>query len=82
MSVDAIRSFIVDEFLFGEGKDLTDSTPLLETHIIDSTGVLEIISFLEERFKISVEDHELIPENLNTLKSIENFLKRKNVALD
>lgn len=82
MSIDKIRAFIVDTFLFGDGKGLSDTTPLLEKHIVDSTGVLEIVSFLEDRFKIQVEDDELTPENLNSIKSIAEYLKRKNAAFD
>ena len=81
MSAKMIRSFIVDRFLFGDAKELSDTTPLLETHIIDSTGVLEIVSYLEERFKIRVEDADMTPENLNSIKSIDEYLRRKTAVL-
>jgi acyl carrier protein len=81
MSVDEIRSFIVETFLFGDDKELTETTPLLEKHIVDSTGVLEIVSFLEQRFAIRVEDAELIPENLNSIMNIANFIKKKSATL-
>jgi len=81
MSVDEIRSFIVKTFLFEDDKELSETTPLLEKHIIDSTGVLEIVSFLEQRFGIRVEDAELIPENLNSIMNIANYVAKKSATL-
>ena len=81
MSLDEIRSFIVETFLFDDDKELSETTPLLEKHIIDSTGVLEIVSFLEQRFGIRVEDAELIPENLNSIRNIANYLAKKSATL-
>ena len=77
MPKNEIRLYIVNTFLFGDGTRLSDDTPLLETHIVDSTGVLEIVSFLEERFGIRVHDQELVPENLNTINNIARFLELK-----
>jgi acyl carrier protein len=77
MPKNEIRLYIVNTFLFGDGARLSDDTPLLETHIVDSTGVLEIVSFLEERFGIRVHDQELVPENLNTINNIARFLELK-----
>jgi len=72
-----IRTFIIDTFLFGDGGRLTDTTPLLESHVVDSTGVLEIVSFLENHFGITVDDDDLRPENLNSVEKIAGFLERK-----
>ncbi len=72
-----IRAFIVDTFLFGDGAGLFDDTPLFEKHIVDSIGVLEIVEFLEEHFGIRIEDHELVPENLNSIENISRFLEMK-----
>ncbi len=72
-----IRKFIVENFLFGEGDDLKDDTSFLEEGIIDSTGILELVTFLEETFSISIEDEELIPENLDSLNNIGAFLEGK-----
>ena len=82
MSNERVRSFIVDTLLFGHGKDLLDTTPLQETGIVDSTGVLEIIVFLEDHYKIRVDEADIIPENLDSIKNIKEFLKRKNVVFD
>ena len=73
-----VRQFILDNFMMGRDQDeLKDSGSLLEMNIIDSTGVLELVGFLEETFEITIEDDELIPENLDSLDRIENFINRK-----
>jgi acyl carrier protein len=71
-----IRDFIVKNFLFGDAGKLTDSTSLLNAGIIDSTGILEIVSFLEEQFKITVNDDELLPENLDSVDAIARYLEK------
>jgi len=75
-----IRSFIVENFLFGSDQDLTDETSFLDEGIIDSTGVLELISFLEETFAIQVEDDELIPENLDSINNVTRLVYSKTEA--
>ena len=74
---DRVRAFVVENFLFGEDEGLKDDTSLLEEGIIDSTGILELVSFLEEEFTISVEDEELIPENLDSINYVVSYLERK-----
>lgn len=76
-NIDKVRTFIVDNFLFGDSSSLKDDASLLQERIVDSTGVLEIITFLEEEFSIKIDDDELLPENLDTLYNIDTFLKRK-----
>jgi len=73
-----VKQFIVENFLFGDGSDLQSHTSFLENGIIDSTGILELIAFLEATFRIKIEDTELVPENLDSLDNIAAFLKRKN----
>jgi len=72
-----VRSFVVDNFLFGDGTQLENSTSFLENGIIDSTGILEIVTFLEEKYGVAIEDDELVPENLDTLENIASFVERK-----
>lgn len=72
-----IRQFVIDRFLFGQPGGLTDEASLLEEGIIDSTGVLEMVAFLEETFAIQVDNSELTPENLDSIKAIATFLLRK-----
>ncbi len=79
MSVhDEIRQFIIDNFLMGQDSDsLKDDSSFLEEGVIDSTGVLELVGFLEENYEIKVEDEELIPENLDSIQNICAYLKAK-----
>lgn len=72
-----VRQFIADRFLFGDDKKLSDSLSLLDSGIVDSTGILEIVAHLEERFGVKVDNDEMIPENLDTIASIGAFVKRK-----
>jgi len=72
-----VRAFIVENFMFGSDEGLSDETSFLEEGIIDSTGVLELVDFLEEAFHISVDDEELIPENLDSITNLSGYLERK-----
>lgn len=74
---ETIRTFVVDNFLFGDNESLTDDVSFLDEGIIDSTGVLELVTFLEETFSISVNDDELTPENLDSLNKITAFVDNK-----
>lgn len=79
MDVDQeIREFIVENFLFG-GKDipLGNDDSFLQKGFIDSTGILEVVSFIEEKFGISVEDDDLLPENLDSVSRLAKFIARK-----
>ncbi len=75
---DKVRSFIVENFLFGNDGGLLDDSSFLEEGIIDSTGILELVSFLEEEFGIAVKDEELIPENLDSIANVAGYLERKS----
>jgi acyl carrier protein len=73
-----IREFINENFLFGQGTDslnLHDS--FLDQGIIDSTGVLELVSFIEDRFAIKIADSELVPQNLDSIDNLVRFIERK-----
>jgi len=72
-----VREYIVDNFLFGEGESLREDTSFLEEGIIDSTGILELVMFLEETYGIKIEDDELVPENMDSLQNIAKYLERK-----
>ena len=72
-----IRDFIVENFLFGDGELLENETSFLSSGIIDSTGILELITFLEDTYSISIKDEELIPENLDSIHNISAFLQKK-----
>jgi acyl carrier protein len=72
--------FIGGNFLFGRECLLADEDSLAEQGIVDSTGVLQLVSFLEETYSITVEDEELTPENLDSIGSITAYLYRKQSA--
>ena len=72
-----IKAFIVENFLFGNDDGLKDETSFLEEGIIDSTGVLELVNFLEEDFEITIDDEELIPENLDSIDNVTSYLEKK-----
>lgn len=73
-----VRAFIVESFLFGKGGDqLRDDQSFLETSIIDSTGVLELVAFLEETFALTVRDDELVPDNLDSIERVTRFVRTK-----
>jgi acyl carrier protein len=72
-----IRDFIVRNFLFGDAGKLDDSASMLDKGIIDSTGILEVVQYLEDTFKITVLDEELLPENLDSVINIDSYLGRK-----
>ncbi len=72
-----IRQFIIENFLFEEDETLKEDTSFLESGIIDSTGILELVSFLEETFGIEVDDEEMIPENLDSIANVAQYLQKK-----
>jgi len=74
---DKVREFVVENFLFGDGEVLKYDTSFMEEGIIDSTGILELVFFLEETFGFSVEDDELVPGNMDSLQNIASFIDRK-----
>jgi acyl carrier protein len=75
-----VRTYIVENLLFGDDTELEDDTSFLESGMIDSTGILEVVSFLEETFSIKVLDDELVPENLDSISNLAGFLRRKFAA--
>ena len=72
-----IKEFLQENYIFDSENGLDDDDSLLENGIIDSTGVLELILFLEENYQIKVNDDEILPENLDSVNNICNFAKKK-----
>jgi acyl carrier protein len=72
-----VHSFILTNFLFGQSLDLQPEESLLGRGLIDSTGVLELVDFIEERYAIKVEDEEVIPGNLDSIKNVATYVVRK-----
>ena len=72
-----IREYISENFLFGDASQLGADDSFLDKGIIDSTGILEIVMFLEEQFGIKVADNEMLPENLDSISNIARFIAKK-----
>ena len=76
-----IKTFILNEYLSGEDPAaLTDTTPLMTTGILDSIAVLKVVTFLESQFGITIEPHEAVVENLNTLSDMARLVMSKTVS--
>ncbi len=76
-----VRSYIRENFLLGSQEiAFGDADSLLDKHIVDSTGILELILYLEESFGVQVLDDEMVPENLDSLDAIAAFVARKQQA--
>lgn len=75
-----VRNFVLRNFVFlTESAVFPDGDSLIESGLIDSTGILELVSFLESEFHIAVEDQEIIPENLASITAISRFVEAKGV---
>jgi acyl carrier protein len=82
MSVEQqVRDYILENYLFTDDQSaLNNADSFLDKGILDSTGILEVIYFIEEDFGIKVEDEEMIPENLDSVDRIVAFVDRKQAA--
>ncbi len=75
-----VRAYITDNFIMGGNADhLKDADSFMETHVVDSTGFLELVSFIEETYGFAVDDDEMVPENLDSLDNIDAYVRRKLV---
>ena len=73
-----VRGYILDNFLFTDDQSaLSSEDSFMEKGLIDSTGILEVIFFLEEEFNVKVEADEMIPENLDSVKNLVAFVEKK-----
>ena len=75
--LETVKTYVVENFLFGDDSRIGPATDFLENGILDSTGVLELVGFLEEKFGIQVEDDELVPDNMNSLEKITLYVSKK-----
>ena len=76
-----IREFIVENFLFGDdSQPLPGDLSLIESDMVDSTGILELVGFLEEGFGLTVADADIVPANLDSIDRIAAFIERKKAA--
>ena len=73
-----VRAFIEENFLFrSDISDLGDGDSLLENGVMDSTGILELVAFLESEFSLQMTDAEIVPDNLDSIASIAAYVERK-----
>jgi acyl carrier protein len=72
-----IRDFIVAKLLFGDPTSLQDDVSFLDSGVVDSTGMLELISFVEEKYRIKVSDEEMIRENFDSVERLNRFVAKK-----
>ncbi len=76
-----VRKFIMDNFVMGSNApSFADGDSFIEHHIIDSTGFLELVSYLEETYGLTVEDDEMTPDHLDSLDNIEAYVRQKKSA--
>jgi acyl carrier protein len=73
----SVRKFIESNLLFGDSADVTDDSSLLQRGILDSTSVVEVISFLEAEYSITFDDHELVADNFDSIDRIATFVDGK-----
>lgn len=73
----ALRRYIEENFIMGTGAALGDADSFLEHHVLDSTGFLELIAYLEDTYAIRVGDDEMVPENLDSLDAVVDYVARK-----
>ncbi len=72
-----VREFVINNFLFGDASSLQDDKSFLDGGIVDSTGMLELIMFLENTYGIKIEPEEMVPENLDSVNRVAGFVTRK-----
>ncbi len=72
-----IRNFIIENFLYGNNDGYNDDISFMEKGLIDSTGILELVAFVEDKYGISVADEELLPENFDSVNSLSRYILNK-----
>ena len=72
-----IRGFIVDKFLLGKESGLNDDTSFLKDGIVDSLGIMQLVSFVQEQYLIAIEDEDLTPQNLDSIERVSQFIQGK-----
>jgi acyl carrier protein len=76
-----LRQFVNETFLFGQGVEAIGADDsFMERGIIDSTGVLELVTFIEEQYRVKLADEDLVPENLDSFRRLTSFVERKLAA--
>lgn len=76
-TAELIREFIKQRFPLASSKELTEQLSLLDSGIVDSLGVLDLVGFIEEQFGIAAEDDDLVPENFDSIDALTRFVKER-----
>ncbi|VAX20951.1 hypothetical protein MNBD_IGNAVI01-2675 [hydrothermal vent metagenome] len=76
---ESIKEFVVENFLFGDGNKLENDTDFFEQSIIDSTGILELVCFVEETYDLTVSDDEIVQENFSSVNNVASFIEKKQL---
>ncbi len=72
-----IRNFIIENFLYGNNDGFNDDISFMEKGLIDSTGILELVAFVEHKYGVSVADEELLPENFDSVNNLSRYILNK-----
>jgi acyl carrier protein len=72
-----IHQFLLDNFMMGDDAVVPDTASFMKHHILDSTGFLELIGFVEDTFHIRVADEEMVPENFDSIMNVDRYVRRK-----
>lgn len=72
-----VREYIIENFLFGDDAELEQDSSFIENGILDSTGIIELVAFVEKAFEIRVDDEELVPENFDSIYKLVKYLESK-----
>jgi acyl carrier protein len=75
-----VRQFLLDNFVMGANVTIADDASFMKGHILDSTGFIELIMFIEDTYGIKVDDAEMLPENFDSLNNIERYVTKKTTA--
>ena len=75
-----VRAFLKENFMLDDAVAIDEDTSFMDNHILDSTGFIELITFIEERYGVKVEDEEMVPENFDSLRNISGYVGRKRAT--
>lgn len=76
-----VRAFLRENFMLEEAATLDANASFIENHVLDSTGFMELIAFIEERFGVQAADEELVPDNFDSLANVERYVQRKRAGV-
>ncbi len=76
----SVRQFLLDNFVMGANAKIADDVSFMKAHILDSTGFIELIMFIEDTNQLKVDDDEMLPENFDSLVNIEAYVARKKAV--